>query len=278
MQRVGILYHPLVNATQIKATQIQDFLDGEGLAAWRCSSWEPDDIKAQLDGTDLILTVGGDGTILRTVQAVFPREIPITGINMGKLGFLTELGADEALEKLPALLSGKGWRDQRSMLAITLEQDKEAPQTFTALNDVVAARGAIARLVHLAVTIDSQHFQTYRADGVIVATATGSTGYSLAAGGPILHPQSPDLILVPIAPHLSPAYPLVLPGETLLKLKITTFHEATLSIDGHINLALGDGAEISVSRSQRQAQLLRIHTKNLFYSSLEQKLRGKKSL
>ncbi len=277
MNRIGIFYHPLVEATFAKAKQLQDFLVANGVSVWLCSAWEVKKVKAQLDGTDLILSVGGDGTILRSAQAVFSQKVPITGINLGNLGFMTELSADEALEQLPYLLAGKGWIDERAMLeAELLTTDKEPRRTFHALNDVVVARGAVARLIRVEASIDGQHLATYKADGVVVATATGSTGYSLAAGGPILYPQSKDFLLIPIMPHLSSAYALVLPSKTVVQLRVNATHEATLSVDGHINLSLPDGAVITVKRSPNTTRFLRIHPENSFYRSLEEKLKGKR--
>jgi NAD+ kinase len=275
LKKVGVLYHPMVTATQTKAKEIKNFLDSSGVSAWLCSAWDTKKAKAHLDNTSLVLTVGGDGTILRAAQAVVPGEIPITGINMGKLGFMTELSADEALEKLPALLAGKGWIDQRAVLEVKLKAAGQEPRNFYALNDAVMARGAIARVVHIAVSIDGQNLNTYRADGVVIATATGSTGYSLAAGGPVLHPQSSDYILVPIAPHLSAAYALVLPPTAMAELRITTVYRGTLSIDGHVNLPLSSGDTITVKQGPIKARFLRIYPETYFYSSLEQKLKGK---
>lgn len=276
MNKVGILYHPMVEAAFIKAKQLQDFLVANGISVWLCSAWEGEKTKAQLNDTDLILSVGGDGTILRSAQAVVPRATPITGINLGNLGFMTELSADEALEHLPSLLAGEGWIDERAMLEAELSAtEQEPPRTFHALNDVVVARGSFVRLVRVEASIDSQHLATYKADGVIVATATGSTGYSLAAGGPILYPQSKDFLLVPITPHLSSAYALVLPSKTVVQLRVAAAHQAMLSIDGHLNLPLADGASITVKHSPNTVRFLRIHPENSFYRSLEQKLKGK---
>jgi len=125
-------------------------------------------------------------------------QASITGVNLGKLGFMTELSADEAVAKLPALLSEQGWIDERDMLETELtpsDQEQGATRIFYALNDVVVARGAVSQIISLAVDVDGEHLTSYRADGVIVATATGSTGYSLAAGGPILHPQAKEMVL-----------------------------------------------------------------------------------
>ena len=122
MKNIGIFYHPLIEATQTKAKQLQDFLTSRSITAWLCSAWEGETARAQLHNTDLVLSIGGDGTILRSAQAVVPRMIPIIGINLGNLGFMTELSADEATDRLPALLSGEGWTDERAMLQKTWGQ------------------------------------------------------------------------------------------------------------------------------------------------------------
>ena len=276
MKKVGILYHPLNSDAFALAQRLAEFLGSSGVSSWLCSAWEGDKVREQAPGTELILTAGGDGTILRAAQAVAPSTLPITGVNLGKLGFLTELGADEVMKKLPALLAGEGWIDERAMLEAELVGNKEQEtRRFFALNDVVVARGEIARIIYVEATIDGQPITTYKADGVIVATATGSTGYSLSAGGPILHPQAKEFLLSPILPHLSLAYTLVLPATAVVRLRLTTAHQAGLSIDGHINLSLESGAVITVKHSSHTGRFLRIHPEAAFYSSLEQKLKGK---
>ena len=279
MNRVGILYHPMIEPAYKLAKELEAFLGASGVSVWLCSAWEGEMAKAQVNNTDLILSIGGDGTILRAAQAVVPSLTPITGINLGKLGFMTELNTDEALAKLPALMAGEGWIDERALLEAQLFPPDEEPKPasmFYALNDVVVARGAIARIVYVEAFINDEPLTTYKADGVIVATATGSTGYSLAAGGPVLHPQAKDFLLLPITPHLSSVYPLVLPSTVVVKLCINTTHQATLSIDGHINLPLSNGAVITVKHSSNTARFLRIHPESYFYSSLEQRLKGKR--
>lgn len=279
MKKVGILYHPKIEMAHTLAEELEKFLSSRGVSVWLCSAWEGEQAKAMLDSTDLLLTTGGDGTILRAAQVAIPAQTPITGINLGKLGFMTELRADEALDKLPALLDGKGWIDERAMLEMELvppDKANEPSGKFHALNDVVVARGQIARVVYVEASIDGEPLTTYKADGVIVATATGSTGYSLAAGGPILHPQAKEFLLVPIVPHLSLAYNLVLPSTAVVKLRISALYQATLSIDGHINLPLLSGATITVRRSPIATRFLRIHPEISFYRTLERKLKGKK--
>jgi len=275
LKKVGILYHPKVAATRTKARELESFIKSRGISVWVCSAWDRDGAANRLDGTDLVLTVGGDGTVLRAVQVVIPGKTPITGINLGKLGFMTEFNADEALEKLPSLLDTQGWIDERTMLQAELAASGQGPRLFHALNDVVVARGEIARLIRIEVRVDNQYLTTYRTDGVIVATATGSTGYALAARGPILYPQSGDFLLVPVAPHLSPAYPLVLPGTAGVTLRLNTYHPASLSVDGHINLTLSDGDTVTIKRSPNVARFWRLRPRDSFYSSLEDKLKGK---
>ena len=278
VKKVGILYHPMIETAYTLAKELQDLLNSSGVSAWLCSAWEGEEARAQIANTDLTLTTGGDGTILRAAHVALLNQIPITGINLGKLGFMTELSADEAVDRLPALLAGDGWIDERAILEAELspvDQEQESLRTFYALNDVVMARGAIARAVYIEASIDGKLLTTYKADGVIVATATGSTGYSLAAGGPILHPQAEELLLLPILPHLSSAYTVVLPSTAVVKLRISTPYQATLSIDGHINLSLSSGAVVTIKRSSNKARFLRIHPETSFYSSLEQRLKGK---
>lgn len=273
MKRIGILYHPMIEAAHSLAEKLEEFLASRGVSVWLCSAWEGEEARAQVNNTDLILSIGGDGTILRVAQAVVPRPIPITGVNLGKLGFMTELRADEAMAKLPALLAGEGWIDERALLEAELSGEESSP--FYALNDVVVARGAAARTVRIEASIDGEALTTYRGDGIIVATATGSTGYSLAAGGPILHPQAKEFLLLPILPHLSSAYTLVLPSTAVVTLRVSAAYQASLSIDGHINLPISSGAVVTVKHSSITTRFLRIYPETSFYGSLEKRLKGK---
>ena len=145
MKKVGILYHPMIDTARTLAEELKSFISARGVSVWLGSAWEAEEAKSKLDGTDLVITVGGDGTILRAAQVIAPAPIPITGVNLGRLGFMTELSAKEVKDKLPALLDGKGWLDQRAMLEAELGAG--SPRTFHALNDVVVARGEVARVV-----------------------------------------------------------------------------------------------------------------------------------
>ena len=277
MRRIGIFYHPLKESACDLAREVTEFLREKGLAVWLCSAWDWERACQQVDGTDLVLTIGGDGTILRAAQAVMPKAVPITGINLGRLGFMTELSVDETLQKLPLILDGKGTIDERAILEAELKtSDGKDPKRFYALNDVVLARGGTARLVNIDASVDGVPLTTFRADGVVVATATGCTGYALAAGGPVLHPQSRDFVLVPILPHLSYAFPMVLPSASVSKLALGTPNPGIISIDGHINIDLACGDTVTVRPSSNTARFLRIHNTS-FYESLEQRLKGKQT-
>jgi NAD+ kinase len=275
IKKAGVLFHPKVPATRAKAREIEEFLKNKGVSVWVCSAWEKDKACERSEGNDLLITVGGDGTILRAVQVTAPGGTPLLSVNLGKLGFMTELTAAEALEKLPEVLRGKGWIDERAMLTAEVVTKGGKAQQFHALNDVVVARGEIARLIRVESFIDGQPLTMYRADGVIVATATGSTGYALAAGGPVLYPQSQDMLLLPVAPHLGLGNPLVLPPTSEVTLRLETYIKATLSVDGHINLPLDNGDTVTVKHSPRVIRFLRIRPREYFFRDLEQKLKGK---
>ena len=264
--------------TSEHARQLKELFQARGVEVWSCSAWETEKATSMLDGTDLILTSGGDGTLLRAAQVALNLQIPITGINMGNLGFLTEFKADEALLKLPELLAGKGWIDERAMLEariISPGREYSPNILFYALNDIVLARGAIAKLIQVEAEIDGKPVTTYRADGVILSTATGSTSYALAAGGPVLYPHSPDFLLVPIVPHLTAGYSLVVPTSGVVSLKLITAYQAVLSVDGHINIPVSSGGVVTVKISDKKTRFLRLREQNYFFNILEEKLRGK---
>jgi len=269
LKNVGIFCHPKLARAKGFCEELSRVLGSLGVSVWVCSALNAEEARGRLEGTELVFSVGGDGTVLRVARATVPWPIPILGINLGRLGFMTELSPEQALQKLPALLTGEGWIEERSMLQAELPSS-EAP--FHALNDVVVVRGAIPRVIYVETAIDGESLTTYRADGVIVATATGSTGYCLAAGGPILHPQSKEILLKAISPHLTLDYALVLPSTATVELRVHTDHQAMLSIDGQANLPLRDGEVVRVSRSPHVARFLRVGSPAAFYSTLNQRL------
>ena len=269
MKKIGILYHPRLDKAQDLAIKIKELVSAHEVSSWQCSAWDEDKAKPQVAGTDLILSIGGDGTILHAARITAPLAVPILGINLGRLGFITELNGDEVLSNLPSLLEGNGWVEERAMLEARLED-----KSFHALNDAVV-RSTAVHLVNIKVEIDGEMLATYRADGIIVATATGSTGYSLAVGGPILHPQSEEIILKPISCHLGLSYALVLPPQSIVDLKVASRDKATLSLDGQVDLPLSSEQNVTIKLSPYVTRFLRLHQPTYFYSSLWQKLRGR---
>jgi len=271
MKRIGILYHPRLEKAQSLANRLESLLAAQRVSLWQCSAWDEDEARPQVAGSDLILSIGGDGTILHAARIIAPVAVPILGVNLGKLGFITELNADEALSNLSSLLEGKGWIEERAMLEAQIEN-----KGFLALNDVVV-RSTAVRLINIEVKIDDEMVTTYRADGILVATATGSTGYSLAAGGPILYPQSKEIVLQPISCHLGLNHALVLPPQATVDLKITSRDTAILSLDGQVDTPLSNEQDVTVKLSPYVARFLRIHQRTYFYSSLRQKLGGERA-
>ena len=268
MKRIGILYHPLREKARKLAEKLEELLSSQEVTSWRCSSWEENEAKTRLAGTELIISIGGDGTILRTVRIVTPLSVPILGVNLGRLGFITEIDGNEVLSNLPDLLEGAGWIEERAMLETQI-----GDKSFHALNDVVL-RSVAVRLVNIEVEIDGTALTTYRADGIIMATATGSTSYALASGGPILQPQSREIVLQPISCHLGLSYSLVLPLQSVVDLQVAHGDKVVISIDGQVESPLPDGQSVRVKLSPHVARFLRIHEPAYFYSSLWQKLGG----
>jgi NAD+ kinase len=269
VKRVGILYYPRLEKAQDLTKKLEEELSARGVSSWQCSAWEEAKAKSQVAGSDLILSIGGDGTILHAARIISPLSVPILGVNLGRLGFITEMDSDEILSRLPDLLKGNGWVEERAMLQAQLEDN-----FFYALNDVVVRSTAVS-LVNIRVEIDGEFLATYRADGIIIATATGSTAYSLAAGGPILHPQSKEFILQPISCHLGLSHSLVMPAQSIIKLKIASGNEAIVSLDGQLDFPLSNEQCVEVKLSPYVTHFLRMHQSSYFYSSLWQKLKGR---
>jgi NAD+ kinase len=272
MKQIGIIYNPKNKDTVEFSGKLNDLITGKGIKTWLCSAWEPEKAKAKMPATDLVMSVGGDGTILRAAKAIVPEPTPLLGINLGKLGFLSEFNADEAIDRLPEVLEGRGWFEARAVLEVkTIPNNK----TLYALNDVFVGRRSSARLVSVVCKVNGAILTTYRADGVIVATASGSTGYALAAGGPIIYPLNRDMVLQPVCPHLSFAKTMVLPFEASIELQLFTNHEGMISIDGQVEQMLKNEEGALMKISSHSLRFLRFRAENSFYNTLEEKLSRK---
>ncbi|MCL0088546.1 NAD(+)/NADH kinase [Dehalococcoidia bacterium] len=274
MRRVGILFNANIAAAPGLAQGLAEKLQQLGVSAWLYPA--ADEVRAtkELAGTEMILSLGGDGSMLRAARLAAPEAIPILGINLGNLGFTTEINGLEALTRISSFLAGESWTDQRAMLQAELPS-QSSPSVIHALNDVVVGRGSIVRVIRVKASVDGQPVTTYKGDGVIVATATGSTGYSLAAGGPILFPKAEEILLTPIAPHLSLSASLVLSPQSVVELEVQTAHEARVSIDGQLQFPLRSGDTVRIRRSPYTTRLLRIQPRSFFHQTLLQRLSAK---
>lgn len=227
-----------------------------------------------LRGCDLVIVLGGDGTILHAARLSSYLNIPILGVNFGRVGFLTELEPDELEPQLHYYLNNDPsvWVDKRAMLHAVLEQDGQQEE-FLALNDVVIARGMWPRVVQIDINIDENHYSTTHADGIIISTATGSTAYNMAVDGPLLHPQVQSSLITPIAPHLESDRSLIVPPEACIRLTISTGSQnGVFSADGQINRVVVDGATVVVRRSEHVTKFLRRRPPTYFYQIIHAKL------
>jgi len=220
----------------------------------------------------LLVTLGGDGSILRAARAAAPYGALILGINLGRVGFLTEAEPETWRDVLALALAGEYWVEERLMLRVVAGRGGETLGRAEALNDVVAGRGARARVVHLRTEVDGGYLATYVADGLIVATPTGSTAYALAAGGPVLPPQLRNILLVPVAPHLSMARPIVLSEGVTVRIVVTGGRPAVLTVDGEVQVELESGDEVTVGASPHVARFARVREKTYFYKTLVERL------
>jgi NAD+ kinase len=267
---IGLVHNALLPESGRAAEALADSLGRE--SCWIASAGDLLDVD--LSGTSVIVTAGGDGTILRAVRAAAPHSIPILGVNLGRVGFMTELSADEAAEKIPSYLDGSRRVEERAMLRATVQpaEGESKAASIDALNDVVVSRGAVPRLLDIDVRVDGVRLITYRADGVIIATATGSTGYALSAGGPIMYPEARDVLVQPLAAHMSLQSGIVVPGESEVQLSVKASSEFVLTIDGHTDTELTEGDVVRVERSPYVARFLRADPPAASYSSLTRKL------
>jgi NAD+ kinase len=273
IQSVGIVYLQTNPAASALAETLPLRLREGERRVWSRPSRGAGDLEAQLAGTELVLVLGGDGSILSVARACAQMGVPILGINFGRVGFLSELEPAEVDAQLPHYLDGDYWIDERSMLRAAVEVGG-AHHHFAALNDIVLARGAEPRVIRIKVWLDGHIYNTTVADGIIISTATGSTAYNLAAGGPILYPQVRSNVLTPIAPHLVADRSLVLePGATVTLEVQPGSDNAVLSADGQLNLTIAPGVQVTVGTNEHVTRFLRRRPPTHFYRILSAKLR-----
>jgi NAD+ kinase len=271
-RHVGLLYHPKLAESRVTAAEMLEFIESLGASAWVSSSWSEEDIKDHLQDLDLLITLGGDGSMLRAARLTVDQPIPILGVNMGRLGFLTEVQPAEWTNCVRQTFLGNYWIEERLMVHAEHRHQDQAVQSYEALNEIVISRGQLARVVRLHTYIDGGFLTTYTADGLIISTATGSTAYALAAGGPILPPELKNFLLIPLAPHLSLERAIVLSKGATVRVEVSTDHTAVLTIDGQLEIEVADGDEVMMSASPSVGRFVRLQEKNYFYRTLIQRL------
>lgn len=223
---------------------------------------------------ELVVVLGGDGTLISAARLIGGREIPILGVNLGSLGFLTEITVDELYPLLDDCLKGDFRVSDRMMLDCTVERGGVEIARHQVLNDVVINKGALARIVDLDTRVDSHHLSTFKADGLIISTPTGSTGYSLSAGGPIIHPSMYCLAITPICPHTLTNRPIVVAGDSLISVMVSSRddEDVYLTLDGQVGVELKSGDQIHVRRAQFYSHLV-MSKKRDFFEVLRTKLK-----
>ena len=258
-KRIALSYNPNAEIARELALVLRDEIQGRGVEAWVV---DDDESASSFSGADLVICLGGDGSVLHTARVIMGSPAVILGVNLGRLGFLTEFDGSVALERLDEVLTGAGRIEERTMLRATVTGGVEH---YHGLNEAVVGRATLSRAIQLAVDVGGTRIADYRCDGVIVASATGSTAYALSVGGPILYPESNDLIVVPVAPHLSAQHAVVLPGHETVHITLEQRQQAVLSVDGLADVVLHEGDSVDVSASQFRARFLRLKPQSDFY-------------
>ena len=259
----------LIDWLRTKDREIVLDLDTAALAGTDETGIEKEDIPRAVD---LVVVLGGDGTLLSVARLLGSDEVPILGVNLGGLGFLTEITLDELYPVLGTVLDGKYRVSRRMLLEVTVRQQGEAATTHVVLNDVVITKGALARIIELEVSVQQEYVTTYRADGLIICTPTGSTAYGLSAGGPILFPSMRAVILVPICPHTLTNRPLVLPEDATVQVMLESHDKVYLTLDGQVGFPLRHRDLVEVRRADREIALI-VSPKKSYYEILRSKLK-----
>lgn len=222
---------------------------------------------------DLFVVLGGDGTMLSAARLAEERGIPILGVNMGGLGFLTEVGLDQLYPSLDRVFAQDFVVDERLMLRAHMHRHGETVAQATVLNDVVVSKGTLARMIELRISIEGQHVTDLRGDGAIVTTPTGSTAYSLSAGGPVMHPSAHALLLTPICPHTLTHRPLMVPNHVEIAVTLTSKDEGAMAtLDGQVGVAMSQGDTVVMRASEHRTKLIRF-PESSYFEVLRRKLK-----
>lgn len=272
MRRYGFVYNPTNDLALDAWDEAAGWCAARGIEHWGFAAEERESIAAALPGSEVLISLGGDGTFLRAAAAVAELSVPLLGINLGKIGFLARSESFQLASALEAFSEGKWGAQERMALRATVQRADGGERTFTALNDVVVARGRLPRVVRLDVAIGESHLATYIADGVVVSSPTGSTGYSFSAGGPILDPVSRNIIVTPIAAYLATLRSVVVSADQVVICTVVDGEEAVISIDGWIDEPLAIGDRVRVSAAPLPIRFAELHGLAPFWDLVRQKV------
>jgi NAD+ kinase len=268
-QSIAIAYHSQLAAAASEASQITAFLEAHGVHS-ASGTFENPELCQRIQSCEfeLLIALGGDGTMLRAGRLCASLNIPVMGINLGHFGFLYETQRLSWRDDLAALLQGKYWLEKRMLLHASLFHQDQMLGEWDVLNDVVVCRGMIVRPVKLTAYVDGTLMATYIADGLIASTATGSTAYALAVGGPILPPELRNIMIIPVAPHLSVNRAIILAEGVSVSITVNTTHQAAVSIDGQAPISMLDGDYVLVTANDHTLNFVRFQDPGYFYRNL----------
>ena len=274
MKRIGFAYNPTMEAAIELSARAAGWCQVRGIAEWQAQAGDLDRLLEELPTTDVLVVLGGDGTFLRAARAVADVDVPLLGINLGKVGFLSKAEAGDLEAVLGHLVDGAYTIDERMAIEGRILRGGRigADERHVALNDIVVARGALARVCRLDVSIDDSHLATFIADGLVVASPTGSTGYSFSAGGPILDPISRNLVVTPIAAYLSAIRSVVVSPKQVVRCRVVDAYEALVSVDGREDLPISVGDVVEVHAMERPIRLVEPKGSQPFWDLLRHKV------
>jgi NAD+ kinase len=268
-QKIAILGHPDITEALDVAGDVAEFWRATGGSAEVGSLFDPDLRQGVMTGAfDLVIALGGDGTMLRAGHLCAPAEIPLLGVNIGHFGFLVEVKRDRWREALKQLTRGEFRFEDRMMLTARCIRSGYPDATYDVINDVIVARGRSVHPIEVEASLEGARIASYIADGLIAATPTGSTAYALAAGGPILPPEMRNILLMPIAPHLSVDRAVVLSEGVSICITVKTRHEAVVSADGQEPLQVTNGDHVEVKANKKSLRMIRFEDPGYFYRNL----------
>ena len=288
VKRIGFAYNPTFEAAIELSARAAGWCRMRGIGEWEIASGDTVSLARELPTTDVLVVLGGDGTFLRAAMAVAEVDVPLIGINLGKVGFLSKAEAGEMERVLGTIVAGEYTIEERMALEAHIRRGAASParggsadgaatpdadgERLIALNDIVVARGSLARVCRLDVAIDDSHVATFVADGLVVSSPTGSTGYSFSAGGPIMDPRSRNLIVTPIAAYLSAIRSIVVGPDQVVRCAVVDAFEALVSIDGREDQALAVGDVVEVRALDRPIRLVVPRGAQPFWDLLREKV------